>query len=78
MVVGSHKSGIREYCLQRRKGEMEKELGELRVEMEKLALKMQQKEKVRWRYEWPLKRIAKWFVWNLLARRQQHVLKRWL
>jgi hypothetical protein len=46
--------------------------------MEKLALKMQHEAKVCWRYEWPLKRKVEWHVQKLLARRQQHVLKRWL
>jgi hypothetical protein len=46
--------------------------------MENTAFKMQWEIKVRWRYEWPLKRAAKWPVWNLLARRKQQVLKRWL
>jgi hypothetical protein len=46
--------------------------------MEKLALNMQHEEKVCWRYEWPLKRKARWPVQKLLARRQQQVLKRWL
>jgi hypothetical protein len=46
--------------------------------MEKLEFKMYQEEKVHWRYEWPLKRTAKWLVHNLLARGQQHGLKRWL
>jgi hypothetical protein len=56
MVVEGHKRGRREDFPQKRKVEMDKELSEIRAEMEKLALKMQQEEKVRWRYEWPLKR----------------------
>jgi hypothetical protein len=46
--------------------------------MEMLAFKMQQEEKVCWRYEWPLKRTTKWPVRKLLARNQQQVLRRWL
>jgi hypothetical protein len=46
--------------------------------MEKIAFKMQQEAKVRWRYEWHLKRTSKWPVQNLLARGQQEMLKRWL
>jgi hypothetical protein len=38
---------------------MEKELSEIQAEMEKLAFKMQQEEKLHWRYEWPLKRTTK-------------------
>jgi len=32
------------------------------AEMESLALRMQQEARVHWRYERPLKRIAKWHV----------------
>jgi hypothetical protein len=46
--------------------------------MKKLTFNMQQESKVRWRYEWPLKRIARWLVQKLLSRRQQQMLKRWL
>jgi hypothetical protein len=46
--------------------------------MDNLAFKMQQEEKVRWIYEWPLKRTSKWHVHKLLSKRQQHVLERWL
>jgi hypothetical protein len=42
--------------------EIDKELSEIRVEMEKLALKMQHEAKVRCRYEWPLKRKFEWHV----------------
>jgi hypothetical protein len=78
MVTEGHKRGRREDCPWKRKAEIDKELSEIRAEMEKLALKMQHEEKVRWRYEWPLKRKSKWHVQKLLARRQQQVLKRWL
>jgi hypothetical protein len=57
---------------------MDKELSEIRAQMEKLAFKMQQEAKVHWRYEWPLKRTTKWHVQNLLARGKQQRLKRWL
>jgi hypothetical protein len=33
---------------------------------------------VRWRYEWPLKREAKWPLQKLLTRIQQQMLRRWL
>jgi hypothetical protein len=57
---------------------MEKELSEIRAEMERLAFNMQQEEKVFWRYKWPLKRITKWTVENLLALGKKHMLKRWM
>jgi hypothetical protein len=78
MVIGGHEHGRGEDFPQKRKVEMDKELSEIRAKMERLAFKMQQEAKVRWRYEWPLKRTTKWHVQKLLARRQQQVLKRWL
>jgi hypothetical protein len=57
---------------------MNKELSEIRVQMEELAFKMQHESKVHWRYEWTLKRIAKWPVQKLLVRRKQQVINRWL
>jgi hypothetical protein len=39
---------------------------------------MQEEEKVHRRYEWPLNRNAKWSVQNLLARKQQQELRKWL
>jgi hypothetical protein len=78
MATEGHKHGRREDCPQKRKVEIDKELSEIRAEMEKLALKMQHEAKVRWRYEWPLKRKSRWHVQKLLARRKQQVLKRWL
>jgi hypothetical protein len=57
---------------------MEKELVEIREQMEKLAFKMQQEAKVRWRYEWPLKRTTKWKFHRLLVRGKQQRLKIWL
>jgi hypothetical protein len=39
---------------------------------------MKHNVKVHWRYEWPLNREAKWPVQNMLARKQQQELKKWL
>jgi hypothetical protein len=77
MAIESDECERGEVHLQKSREEMEKELSEIRAQMEKLAFKMQQESKVHWRYEWPLKRTSKWLVQNLLARRQQHMLKRW-
>jgi hypothetical protein len=71
-------SMVEEKSSHRREREMDKELSEIRAQMEKLAFKMQQESKVHWRYEWPLKRTTRWHVQKLLARRQQQMLKRWL
>jgi hypothetical protein len=56
MDIGSHEHGQGRVYPQKSKADMEKELVEIREQMEKLAFKMQQEAKVRWRYEWPLKR----------------------
>jgi hypothetical protein len=69
MFVRVHKRGQGGDFPQRRKVEMNKELSEIREEMEKLAFKMHQEEKVHWIYEWTLKRTTKCHVWKLLARR---------
>jgi hypothetical protein len=60
------------------KAEIDKELVEIRERMEQLTLKMQQEVKLHWRYEWPLNKKAKCLVQNLLARKQQQELKKWL
>jgi hypothetical protein len=78
MDVGSHEHGRGEVFPQKCKAEIEKDLREIRVEMEELAFNMQQETKVCWRYEWPLKRKTRWFVRDFLARGKQHVLKIWL
>jgi hypothetical protein len=57
---------------------MDEDLAEIRVRMEELSLRVQQNEKTRWVYEWPMKRKVKWLVKKLLARRQQRLLRGWL
>jgi hypothetical protein len=78
MSTEGHKRGQRGGYLQRGKAEMDKELSEIRAKMERLAFKMRQEAKVRWRYEWPLRRTTKWTIRKLLAQNQQQVLRRWL
>jgi hypothetical protein len=46
--------------------------------MENLALIMQQNAEASWVYEWPMKKKVKWLVKELLAKRQQSLLKIWL
>jgi hypothetical protein len=46
--------------------------------MEILALQMQQNARSRWVYEWPMKTKEKWPVRELVAKRQQRLLKGWL
>lgn len=60
MVTEGHNHGQREDCQQKYKVEMDIELNEIRVEMGRLALKMQQESRVRWRYEWPIKQRENW------------------
>jgi hypothetical protein len=57
---------------------MDLELNEIRERMEQLALRIQQEEKVQWRYECPLNMKAKWHVQNLLASKKKQELRRWL
>jgi hypothetical protein len=78
MATEGHKCGQGKDCQQKRKVEIDKELEEIRAEMEKLRLRMQQGSQVRWRYEWPMKQREKWHVQQLLFRRQQWILRRWL
>jgi hypothetical protein len=46
--------------------------------MEVLALWQQQNGKLRWVYEWPMKKKVKWPVKELLSKRQKKTLKKWL
>jgi hypothetical protein len=46
MVIGGHKHGRGEDCPQRSKAEMDKEVSEIRVEMDKLEFNMQHEANV--------------------------------
>jgi hypothetical protein len=52
------------------KEEIDKELAEIRVRMEELALQMHHDANTHWVYEWPIKKTMKWPVEELLARKQ--------
>jgi hypothetical protein len=69
MATEGHKRGRRGDRQQKNKAKIDKELNEIRVEMEKLALKMQHEAKVKWRSEWTLKKKVRWPIQKLLARR---------
>jgi hypothetical protein len=59
--------------------EMDKELYELKADIEKLELQMRQDKRSRWMREWPMKKPKeKWPVKELMVRRQRRLLKRWL
>jgi hypothetical protein len=50
-----------------------------KARIENLALRMQQKAKPRWVYEWPMRKAKeKWPVKELMARRQHRLLRGWL
>jgi hypothetical protein len=59
--------------------EMDKELADIKREMEELEMRMRQDKKPRWVNEWPMKTPkVKWPVRELMVKRQQRLLKRWL
>jgi hypothetical protein len=61
--------------------EMDKELTDIKREMEELKMKIRQdkKSKQRWVYEWPMKKSkVKWPIRELMVKRQQRLLRRWL
>jgi hypothetical protein len=61
------------------KAKIDEELVDIRVEMEKLALQMQQNARSKWVYEWPMRKPkVKWLVKELMARRQHRMLRGWL
>jgi hypothetical protein len=58
-----------------------RKLYELKADIEKLELRMRQEKetKLRWVYEWPMKKPkVKWPVRELMVKGQQRLLKRWL
>jgi hypothetical protein len=58
---------------------MDKGFIEIRADMEKLKLWMRQDKKLRWVYEWPMKKEkVKWPVKGLMVRGQHRLLKIWL
>jgi hypothetical protein len=47
--------------------------------MEELELRMQQNTKLRWVYEWPMRKLkVRWPFKELMARKQRRLLKVWL
>jgi hypothetical protein len=59
--------------------EMDKELYELRADIENLEFRMQRDKKPRWVYEWAMKKSkVKWPVKELMVRRQRRLLRGWL
>jgi hypothetical protein len=57
---------------------MDKELEEVREEIDKLMIRMQQEVQGGWKYEWPLNKKARCLVQKLFSRRHQQKLRRWM
>jgi hypothetical protein len=55
MATEGHNHGQGNERKKKRKPKMEKEIEEIRAELDNLTLKMQQEAHVCWRYEWPMK-----------------------
>jgi hypothetical protein len=78
MATEGHAHGGKKNHQQQENAARDKELAEIRARMDELALRMQQNAKSRWVYEWPMKTKEKWPVRELMAKRQQRLLKGWL
>jgi hypothetical protein len=79
MATEGHKPAERKSSKLMSATKMDKELTNIKREMEKLEFKMRQNRKLRWVYEWPMKTSKmKWPVRELMARRQRRLLRRWL
>jgi hypothetical protein len=75
---GHGRGGKKNHQQQPSKVEMDRELAEIRVRMDELALWVQQDTRSRWVYEWPMRMKEKWPVRALMAKRHQRLLKIWL
>jgi hypothetical protein len=79
MATEGHKHAERKSPKLMNTAEMDKELADIKREMEELELKMRQNKKTRCVYEWPMQKLkVKWPVRQLMVRRQQRLLRRWL
>jgi hypothetical protein len=79
MATGGHKHAEGKSPKLMSATEMDKEITDIKREMEELEMKMRQNKKTRWVYEWPMKTPkVKWPVRELMVKRQQRLLRRWL
>jgi hypothetical protein len=81
MAIEGHRSTERKSPELMSTVEMDKELVNIKREMEELEMKMRQKKKskLRWVNEWPMKTPkVKWLVREMMARRQRRLLRKWL
>jgi hypothetical protein len=80
MAIEGHRQGPRGDHKKMSREEMDKEIKETREELNRLMLKWMNatREKGRWRYEWPMKRKVKWPIQQLISRKKNKILRRWL
>jgi hypothetical protein len=79
MATERHKHAERKKPELMSAAEMDKELADIKREMEELEMKMWQNKKPRWVYEWPMQKPkAKWPVRELMVKRQCRLLRKWL
>jgi hypothetical protein len=79
MVTEGHRSVERKKPELMSAAEMDKELADIKREMEELEMKMWQNKKPRWVHEWPMKEPKmKWPVREMMAKRQRRLLRKWL
>jgi hypothetical protein len=79
MATEGHKHAEKKSSKLMSAAEMDKELADIKREMEELEMKMRQNKKQRWVYEWPMQTPkVKWPVRELMVKRQQRLLRRWL
>ena len=70
MTIEGHGSDGKKIHQQLENTAWDKELYEVKGEMDELELQVQQEEKSHWVYEWPMKTKIKWQVKALMAKRQ--------
>jgi len=59
--------------------EWDEELAEMNARLNEIAIEMWHDRRVRWMYEWPMKKAkAKWPVKELMVIRQRRLLRGWL
>jgi hypothetical protein len=79
MVTEGHKYAGRKIPEMMSAAKRGKELADIRARMEELELRMQQNTKLRWVYEWPMRKLkVRWPFKELMARKKRRLLKVWL
>jgi hypothetical protein len=79
MATEGHKHAEKKSAKLMSAAEMDKELTDIKREMEELEMKMRQNKKPRWMHEFPMKKAkVKWPVRELMVMRHRRLLKIWL